>query len=475
MTISQADPTPAILLDSAGRWRSRIAETRALIRLATPIALIALVNMGMSVTDTVMVSAIFGTDALAAVAVGSDLYSILFYLCAGILGGLTPFYTGAVARGDGADRARLLRIGWASVGLLALLGAPLIWSAPSWLHYFGLAPHLLDLGRGYTQAMALTLIPMLGVMLYRTVLTAAEKPKVFLKVTLAMLPLNALGNYILMTGLGPIPAFGPTGAGLSTLLVAMASLGTLGLIARRATRGIPSVEAGRVPVDWRGMAAVLRVGIPIGIATVTEVGIYLAATLYAATLGAADVAAHTLTLRVAGIAYAVPAALLQAAMVRMARAEAHADAHSRQAHGAAVIAGSLGLSVLCGFLLLLLLGGSATPLAGWFFDASPAGAAAAQIAIGLLILLGLIELVANPGLTAAGLLRGCRDTRAPMLYTLIGYWVVGAPLGLYLCHIEGTGITGIWTGLAAGTLTTALLSLARLWLKRRMPATAITR
>jgi MATE family multidrug resistance protein len=329
MTISQADPAPTILLDPAGRWRSRIAETRALIRLATPIALIALVNMGMSVTDTVMVSAIFGTDALAAVAVGSDLYSILFYLCAGILGGLTPFYAGAVARGDGADRARLLRIGWASVSLLALLGAPLIWCAPFWLQYLGLAPHLLDLGRGYTQAMALTLIPMLGVMLYRTILTAAEKPKVFLKVTLAMLPLNALGNYIFMTGAGPNPAFGPMGAGLSTLLVAMASLGTLGLIARRATRGIPSVEVGRVPFDWRGMAAVLRVGVPIGIATVTEVGIYLAATLYAATLGAADVAAHTLTLRVAGIAYAVPAALLQAAMVRMARAEAHADAHTR--------------------------------------------------------------------------------------------------------------------------------------------------
>jgi MATE family multidrug resistance protein len=140
-----------------------------------------------------------------------------------------------------------------------------------------------------------------------------------------------------------------------------------------------------------------------------------------------------------------------------------------------VIAGSLALSALMGTLLLLLLASTAAPLAAWFFDASPAGAAAAGIAIGLLILLGLIELVANPGLTAAGLLRGCKDTRAPMLYTIIGYWVVGAPLGLYLCHMEGTGITGIWVGLAAGTLTTALLSLVRLWLTRRLPAPAITR
>nr|WP_298682341.1 MATE family efflux transporter [uncultured Dongia sp.] len=458
MTISQADLAPAI----SDRVSSRLAETRALMRLATPIALIALVNMGMSVTDTLMVSAIFGTDALAAVAVGSDLYSIVFYLCAGILGGLTPFYTAAVTRGDAGDSARLLRIGWMIVGLLALLGVPLVWFAPTWLEMFGLAPHLLDLGRGFTQAMALTLIPMLGVMLYRTVLTAAEKPKVFLKVTLAMLPLNALGNYIFMKGVGPIPALGPAGSGVSTLLVALASLAVLAVIARRATPHTTSIQVGQTLVDWHGMATVLRVGVPIGIATVTEVGIYLAATLYAATLGAADVAAHTLTLRVAGIAYAVPAALLQASMVRMARAESLGDANTRQA----VIAGSLGLSAMTGTLLLGLLAGSATPLATWFFDASAAGIAAAEIAVGLLILLGLIELVANPGLAAAGLLRGRKDTRAPMVYVLIGYWAVGAPLGLYLCEIEGAGITGIWIGLATGTFVTACLSLGRLMTRR---------
>jgi hypothetical protein len=60
--------------------------------------LIALVNMGMSVTDTLMVSAAFGAEALAAVAVGSDFYSILFYLGAGTIGGLAPFYAAAVAR-----------------------------------------------------------------------------------------------------------------------------------------------------------------------------------------------------------------------------------------------------------------------------------------------------------------------------------------------------------------------------------------
>lgn len=444
-------------------WKASLAEGSAILRLAVPIALIALVNMGMSVTDTVMVSMLFGTDALAGVAVGSDLYSILFYLCAGILAGVTPFYTAAVTHGDGAGRRRLLGAGWRVVALLSVIAVPLLWSAPDWLTWFGLAPDLLEEGRGYSRTMALTFVPMLGVMLFRTVLTAAEKPKVFLKVTLSMLPLNAAANYIFMTGLGPLPAFGPTGAGIATFLVALASLAALAIVARRSEPREVNASLPDRRQQWNDLGNVLRVGLPIGIATVTEVGIYLAATLYAARLGAADVAAHTLTLRVAGIAYAVPSALLQAAMVRMARAESLELSAQRRAAGRAVISGSLGIAVLCGGFLFLLIASLAAPLADAFFDLSADGRVAAGMAIGLLALLAFIEGVANPGLAAAGILRGRKDTGTPMAYTLVSYWLIGAPLGIALCENGGIGVTGLWIGLAAGTAMTALLTLARLY------------
>jgi MATE family multidrug resistance protein len=108
------------------------------------------------------------------------------------------------------------------------------------------------------------------------------------------------------------------------------SLLILVLVVRR-SRPHGTVVATGLTVDWNGLAAVLRVGLPIGIATVAEVGVFLGATIYAATLSAADVAAHTLALRTAGVAYAVPTALLQAAMIRMARAETLHDPAIRRA------------------------------------------------------------------------------------------------------------------------------------------------
>jgi len=271
-----------------------------------------------------------------------------------------------------------------------------------------------------------------------------------------------VANYVLMTGAGPAPDFGPTGAALATLLVATLSLLVLVLVARR-SRPSERKASSHPVVDWRGLASVLRVGLPIGIATVAEVGVFLGATIYAATLSAADVAAHTLALRTAGVAYAVPTALLQAAMIRMARAESVGDPQLRRA----VTASGLGLSLIAGATLFGALMLGARPLADGFFGEGAQGLAAAGLAFGLLMLLGVMELMAGPGSTAAGLLRGRKDTRAPMLYTLIGHWVIGVPLGLILCEAQGLGIAGIWIGLAAGTLVSTLLTLGRLGRVRR--------
>src|SRR5690606_13250115 len=145
-------------------------------------------------------------------------------------------------------------------------------------------------------------------------------------------------------------------------------------------------------------------------------------------------------------------------MVRMARAESLQDVRT----GRALIFSSLGLSTIFGTAIFLMLAVAAEPFAMAFFDDGAAGFAAMQLAAVLLVLLGLVEFLSGPGSAAAGLLRGRKDTRAPMIYVLVGHWAVGAPLGIYLCEAYGLGAVGIWIGLAAGTFLTTLLTLARL-------------
>jgi MATE family multidrug resistance protein len=434
-------------------WPSSRSEAGAIVRLAGPIALIALVNMGMSVTDTMMVSWFFGTEALAAVAVGSDLYSIVFYLGTGVIAGLSPYFADAVARRSASEQDKYRRIGWIVTVAAAILLFPTVWFAPDTLGYAGLDRRLLAAGRGYTQAMAATLLPMLIVVLFRTLLTAAERPKVFLWVTLAALPLNAAANALLMNGFSLVPAYGPAGAGVSSCAVATAMALALAVILHREVGGARTRSA----IDWKAAVEVVRIGIPIGVAMVAELGIFLGATLYAATLSAADVAAHTVTLRLAGVFYAVPLALLQASTVRVARRDA-TDAQGRRE----VIATAMNMAALAGTGLAALLVVLAPTIAGVAFDSSEIGVTAAGLTIGLITLLAIIQVVDAPASAAAGLLRGVKDTKAPMAFVLIGYWMISAPLGIALSKGWEMGIAGVWIALALGTLVTTGLTVTRL-------------
>lgn len=437
-----------------GPFRPNSGEIREIVRLAWPIMLIALINMGMSVTDTAMVSVMFGTEALAGVAVGSDLYSIVFYLGAGVVAGVAPFYASAVARADIAEQRKLRQIGWWIVAGVSAITIPIVWTAPDWLAALGLDAGLLREGRGYTHVIAVTLIPMFGVGLFRTLLTSAQRPQLFLKVTVAMLPLNAVGNYVFMKGLGPVPSLGPTGAAVSTLLVTTATLAILFLIDIRSQHP-EGVAKAHPRID--DVLSVLKVGLPIGISTIGEVGIFLAVTVYAGRLGAADVAAHALALRTAGVLYAVPAALLQASLVRIARLEDDDRAGQQEIKSSSILAASLSGALLCAGLVL-----GADGLAAVFFDGSAAGMEAAALAVGLLWLLGAMELAGNPGSAAAGLLRGRKDARVPMLISMVGQWAIGAPVGLALCELADLGIVGLWMGLLVGTIATSSMTLGRL-------------
>ena len=51
---------------------------------------------------------------------------------------------------------------------------------------------------------------------------------------------------------------------------------------------------------------------------------------------------------------------------------------------------------------------------------------------------------------ASGILRGAGHTRTPMVVHLIGFWILGLPLGAWLTLALEVGPTGPWWGLVAG-------------------------
>jgi len=78
----------------------------------------------------------------------------------------------------------------------------------------------------------------------------------------------------------------------------------------------------------------------------------------------------------------------------------------------------------------------------------------------------MFQLVDGLQVAAIGALRGLKDTRVPMLITMVSYWLVGLGAGVGLAFGLGLAGVGLWYGLVAG------LAVAAVWLTRRFLALA---
>ncbi len=430
------------------RSRFSASEARATVLLAAPITGAALVNMGMTITDTLMMGWM-GPQALAAGAVISDVHSLVFYFVAGIAGAVAPLVARAVGAGNWKEAGQALHHGIFAAGLLAPVTFSAVWHAAEFVRVFGVDPVIVELGRPYAHAIAFGATAMLFVTVLKQMFDAIGRPKVFLVAVMSALPLNALANLVFMFGIGPVPEFGLAGAGIASSLVAVALL--IGLAAYGATNA--ETRRLKLIVNLKGIQPgrileIFRIGLPIGFFTIGEVGIFLLSTIVVSLFGVEALAAHAITLRTAGVIYAIPVGLTQAATVRVGHALGVGETiRIRQSVRAVRTIGAI-----AGLGIFLVLSASALVLFVWASGAEKAIPLSVSLLLTLLAALNLAQGFVAP---VTGIMRALKRTQVPMVASLTGYWGIGMPIGALAAFGLDLEALGIWTGLAVGVAATA--------------------
>ncbi|WP_207484097.1 MATE family efflux transporter [Arenibaculum pallidiluteum] len=449
---------------SAAAPSARASEIRAMLALAWPLILTNLAQMAITTTDVVMMGWL-GPQALAAGTLGANLFYAPFLFGIGLAVATAPAMAQAVGRRAGVLRAvrRAAGQGFLVCLIYSLPVWALLWHAEAILLLLGQDPALSAEAQDYMRALQWSLLPGLMFVVLRSFLSALERPRAALVVTVLAIVLNAVSNWVLMFGHWGVPAMGVVGAGVSsTIANAFMVVGLLVFCSW--DRGFRRfrLAAALLRPDLHGLGGLLRVGLPIGLAMGFEVTVFNVATMLMGLIGPTALAAHAIALQVSSITFMVPMGLGQAATVRVGLAAGRGD------HAGLGRAGWTALALGMGFMtcMALLLLGAPQPIVGVFLDLTdPASAAVAPLAAALLGIAGLFQVFDGAQVVGAGALRGLQDTRRPMIFAALGYWATGMPLAALLAFGAGLGGIGIWVGLLIGLAVVAGLMVAR-WHRR---------
>ena len=440
---------------------ARTSELRPLARLAGPIVLSQVGSHLMVAVDTAMIGHA-SSKALTASGIASVWLTGTSMLAYGVLHGMDPIVTQAHGAGDD-ERAHLALRRGVVVALLVGLLLALVWSVtgPALRVLGGQDPEIAAMAHRYALAQLPTVpFGMLFIALRQYLQgRGVLRPMVWAAVWGNLF--NAAANGLLIYGGLGIPALGLTGAGIATGLTRLVMF----LLVLAHAHGHPLMPERWWPRTRRAFEAgplwqLIRIGVPVGVQMGLEVWAFGLSTLMAGWLGVTAGAAHMVALNLASLSFMVPLGVSMAATTRVGNLLGAGEPD--RAQRAAWTAMATGATCMAVSGMTFLLARTTIPR---IYSSDPEVLAAAAA---ILPIAAAFQVVDGIQVTGAGVLRGMGNTRPAALFNLLGYWILGLPLGWWLAFAGGHGLAGVWWGLALGLLVVAVCLVA--WIRRRGPA-----
>jgi MATE family multidrug resistance protein len=453
----------------SGPWRE---EFRATLALAWPLILANLTQQAIQATDVLLMGRL-GATQLAAATLALNLTFTFNLMMLGLLIASSPMMATALGQRFNAvrDVRRTFRAG---LWLLAFMLPPywlVLWNVGDLMRAFGESDELARQGQTFLRAYMWCTAPWLLFQLLRNFVSALERPRIVLWLSLAGIAVNALLSWALIFGRLGLPALGLVGGGLGSTLTWLMMCGALAAVVfldRQFRRFHLFGNWWRF--DGQRIVAMIKLGWPIGLTMALEMGVFALAAFFMGWIGAPAVAAHAVALQLAALTFMVPLGLGQAATVRVGLALGRRDeAGIARAGWTAWVMGVAFMGAMA-----VVMWGIPRWLVTLFLTDVPANAVTIALAVSFLRVAAAFQLVDGAQVIGAGMLRGLHDTRWPLLFALIGYWVVGLGIGAWLAFGRDWQGVGIWVGLASGLAAVAALMLGRWVLRDRLGLTQPT-
>jgi len=432
-------------------------ELRALVALALPVAVVQMGLVAQGLVDTAMVGRVDAAQ-LGAVTLGNLYFFSVAVFGMGLLFALDPLVSQAFGAGDEDAIEVAIQRGLVLSVTLAVVASVLLAVAEPVFVLLNQPEEVVPVAAAYARTQIPGMLPFYGFIVFRQVLQAVGRVAPVVWTILLANVLNAFLNWILVFGNLGAPGLGAVGSGWATSMSRWFMwLCALALGWRLLTPYLRRVRSDLLAAGALGR--IIRLGSPIGLQLFLEFGAFGAIGILMGWMGTVAIAGHQIALNLAAFAFMIPLGISQAAAILVGRAVGRGDpAAARRSAGGAVLVCCLVMAATAAVFL-----GLPGPLADQFTTETRVAAVAAA----LIPVAGMFQLFDGLQVVCTGALRGVADTMRPMIYNMLGFWVFGMPLSLWLGFRLEMGPEGLWWGLAAGLGAVAVLLVGRMWIRLR--------
>ena len=434
-----------------------LQQSRLIVVHAWPMLVAQLASMGMMVIDTLLLGH-YGTEDLAAVAIGSGIYVAVILALAGVVQAVAPTVAHLKGGSRDSEMAAALHQGFWLALLLSVPGILCLLYPDPLLALSHIEAGVEAKTRAYLAMLAWG-VP--ASLIYRTFYAfciAVGLPRPLMVISLVCTLAHGLLAGALVNGAWGGDGLGVLGCGISNAVIGWLALaaGACYMASSISLRGYRLMHGWDRP-RFAAQRAMLRLGLPMGLSSFVEISAFTLIALFVAQLGAPVVAGHRVVANLAGICYMLPLSLAVATLAQVGLAAGARDWGRARVSAAAGVALASVFSALLGLLLWL---GEQPLVNGYTSDPE-----VRRVSLSLVVYLAAYQVFDAAQTVAAHALRGYKITFVPMLVHVATFWGVGLFGGWWLAFrsIQPMGAAGFWLASLFSLVFATLALCGLLW------------
>ena len=426
-----------------------------MVGIALPVVFQGLLNNSLSFVDTLMIGQL-GEASIAAVALANQMFFLISLLYFGVCSGAAIFLSQFWGAGNRSSIQKVLGLSVLVAGIssLAMAIASLLFPHQIMGIFTDDATVILH-GSQYLQVVALSYLFSAISQILATALRVTGHAKTPLKVALFALTFNALGNYLLIFGIGPFPAWGVAGAALSTAISRLLEMAILLIIVykRHPVIAIRSLDAFRI--DRPFLAHVVPTSLPVILNEVFWALGMVAYKIAYSKLGIAAIAAINVTEAIGNLFFVALMGVSNATLIMIGIKIGEGEGEVAKRYANRFILTSIAIGLSMGIFEALF-----APSFTRLFNISDG---VRTLAITCLYIHAALLTVRSINIVViVGILRSGGDTRYSMFAELFGVWAIGVPLAFFGSVVLKLGITGLYLLVGMEEVSKMFLGLARI-------------